>query len=216
MTKPLVIGIAGGTGSGKTTVAKNVAAALPPETLCLIEHDSYYRDRQELSYEERCEVNYDHPDSLDNDLLVDHLGALRDGQRVDVPIYDYKSHLRAEETRPVKPSPVIILEGILVFVDARLRRLLDMKIFVDTDPDIRIMRRIRRDIEDRGRDFASIREQYYRHVRPMHLEFVEPSKRWADLIIPEGGENSVALDLVVDKIRWVLSLAERSEATTQT
>ena len=203
--QPLVIGIAGGTGSGKTTVAKNVAGALPADTLSMIEHDSYYRDRTDLTYEERCQVNYDHPDSLDNDLLVEHLVALRAGEGVEVPIYDYKTHLRLKKSRTLTPTPVIILEGILVFVDARIRRLLDMKIFVDTDPDIRIMRRIRRDIEERGRDFNSIRDQYYRHVRPMHLEHVEPTKRWADLIIPEGGENAVALDIVVGKIRWVLS-----------
>ncbi len=206
--QPLIIGIAGGTGSGKTTVAKNVAGALPEGTMQMIEHDSYYQDRQDLSYEERCEVNYDHPDSLDNDLLVEHLGALRDGQSIEVPIYDYKTHLRLGETRQVSPTPVIILEGILVFVDARIRRLMDMKIFVDTDPDIRIMRRVRRDIEERGRDFNSIRDQYYRHVRPMHIEHVEPTKRWADLIIPEGGENAVALDIVVGKILWVLSKSE--------
>ena len=206
--QPLIIGIAGGTGSGKTTVAKNVAAALPEGTMQMIEHDSYYRDRQDLTYEERCAVNYDHPDSLDSDLLVEHLGALRAGEGIEVPIYDYKTHLREGTTRQMSPTPVIILEGILVFVDARIRRLLDMKIFVDTDPDIRIMRRIRRDIEERGRDFNSIRDQYYRHVRPMHIEHVEPTKRWADLIIPEGGENAVALDIVVGKILWVLSNSE--------
>jgi uridine kinase len=205
MNQPLVIGIAGGTGSGKTTVACKVADALPPGSVLIIEHDAYYRDRRDISFEERSNLNYDHPDALDNDLLVDHLAALRRGQPVELPVYDFKTHLRLEQTRHVDPAPVIILEGILVFVDARLRRLLDIKIFVDTDADIRVIRRIRRDIEERGRDFDSIRQQYYATVRPMHDQFVEPSKRWADLLIPEGGENLVALDLVVGKLLHVLN-----------
>ena len=204
MTQPLIIGIAGGTGSGKTTVARKVAAALPEGSVAIIEHDSYYLDRDNLSYEERCRLNYDHPEALDNELLVEHLGALRKGETVEVPVYDFKTHLRQEKNRDVGPAPVIILEGILVFTDARIRRLLDMKLFVDTAADIRIMRRIRRDIEERGRDFNNIREQYYDTVRPMHDKYVEPSKRWADLIIPEGGENLVALDLLVGKLLHVL------------
>jgi uridine kinase len=200
-----MIGIGGGTGSGKTTVARKVAAGLPAGSVVIIEHDSYYRDRRDLSPEERARLNYDHPDALDNEMFVEHLGALRTGRPVDVPAYDFKIHLRRPETRRVEPAPVVIVEGILVFVDERVRQLLDMKIFVDTDADIRIMRRIRRDIEERGRDFGSIREQYYNTVRPMHLQFVEPSKRWADLIIPEGGENRVALDLLVGKLLYVLS-----------
>jgi len=204
MRRPLMVGVAGGTGSGKTTVAKNLTAGLPRGAVAIIEHDSYYRDRSDLSFEERVKLNYDHPDALDNDLLVQHLTGLRDGKPVDVPLYDFKTHLRREETRRVTPTPVIIVEGILVFVDERIRSLVDMKIFVDTDADIRIMRRIRRDIEDRGRDFASIREQYYETVRPMHQQFVEPSKRWADLIIPEGGQNEVALDMLIGKLLHVL------------
>ena len=204
MTQPLIIGIAGGTGSGKTTVARKVAAALPEDSVAIIEHDSYYLDRQTLSYEERCRLNYDHPDTLDNELLVEHLGTLRSGVAVEMPVYDFKTHLRQPKNRRVEPAPVIILEGILVFTDARIRRLLDMKLFVDTAADLRIMRRIRRDIEERGRDFSNIREQYYETVRPMHLKYVEPSKRWADLIIPEGGENLVALDLLVGKLLHVL------------
>jgi len=203
-TKPLVIGIAGGTGSGKTTVARKVAAGLAPGAVAIVEHDSYYKDRRDLAADDRARLNYDHPDALDNDVLVEHLTALRRGQPVDVPIYDFKTHLRLKRTRRVDPAPVIIVEGILVFVDARVRDLLDVKIFVDTDGDIRIMRRIRRDIEERGRDFASIRDQYYRTVRPMHLEFVEPSKQYADLIIPEGGENRVGLDVVVRRLLQVL------------
>ena len=204
MAQPLIIGIAGGTGSGKTTVARKVAAALPQEAVAIIEHDSYYLAPDNVTFEERCRLNYDHPDSLDNEMLIEHLGLLRSGEAVDVPVYDFKTHLRQQESRRVEATPVIILEGILVFVDARIRRLLDMKLFVDTSADIRIMRRIRRDIEDRGRDFASIREQYYETVRPMHLKYVEPSKRWADLIIPEGGENMVALDMLVGKLLHVL------------
>jgi len=203
--KILLLGIAGGTGSGKTTVARKVAAGLPPKSVVSIEHDAYYKDRSDVPFEERCQLNFDHPDSLDNDLLLHHLAELRAGRPVEVPAYSFKTHSRLAETRHVDPTPVVIVEGILVYVDERIRKLLDMKIFVDTDPDIRIMRRIRRDIEERGRDFGSIREQYYKTVRPMHLQFVEPSKRWADLIIPEGGNNHVALDMVVGKLLHFLS-----------
>ncbi len=205
MIPRLLIGIAGGTGSGKTTVAHKVAAGLPSEAVATIEHDSYYKDRSVVPFEERAKLNYDHPEALDNDLLIEHLKELRAGKAVEVPVYDFKSHARLKESRRLEPAPVMMLEGILVFVDSRIRDLLDMKIFVDTDADIRVMRRIRRDIEERGRDFRSIREQYYETVRPMHLQFVEPSKRWADLIIPEGGENLVALDLLLGKLLHVLS-----------
>lgn len=200
----LVVGIAGGTGSGKTTVARTIAAALPDAGVAMLEFDAYYRDRHDLSPEARAQVNYDHPEALEIELLVEHLDALRSGRQVEVPIYDFKTHRRHTETRRVAPAPVVVVEGILVLVDGRVRERLDMKIFVDTDPDIRVFRRIRRDMEQRGRSFESIREQYYRTVRPMHLQFVEPSKRWADLIIPEGGNNRVALDLIVAKLRSVL------------
>jgi uridine kinase len=203
----LVVGIAGGTGSGKTTVAKTIAGALPEGGVAMIEYDAYYRDRSALSFEDRSALNFDHPDELEAELLVDHLTALRAGHGVDVPIYDFKTHRRREDSRRVEPAKVVIVEGILVFVDPRVRERLDMKIFVDTDPDIRVFRRIRRDMEQRGRTFESIREQYYRTVRPMHLQFVEPSKRWADLIIPEGGNNKVALDLIVSKLERVLARA---------
>lgn len=197
----IVIGIAGGTGSGKTTVAKRICAALPSDKVATIEHDAYYRDRHDLDAEARAIVNFDHPDALETELLVQHLDRLRAGEAVDVPIYDFKSHRRLTESRQVGPTPIVLVEGILVFVDARLRERLDMKLFVDTDADIRIFRRIRRDMEQRGRTFESVREQYYKTVRPMHLEFVEPSKRYADLIIPEGGNNAVALDLILTKLR---------------
>jgi uridine kinase len=201
----LVIGIAGGTGSGKTTVAQRIAAAVPVEAVCILEHDAYYRHRPDLSYEERCELNFDHPESLETELLVEHLRLLRSGETVDIPIYDFTAHVREETSRRVAPTPVIIVEGILTFVDETLRDLFDVKVFVDTDADIRVFRRIRRDIEQRGRDFGSIRDQYYGTVRPMHLQFVEPSKRWADVIIPEGGDNSVGVDLIVGKVRSVLT-----------
>jgi uridine kinase len=201
---PLVVGIAGGTGSGKTTVAKTINAALPSDKVAMIEYDAYYRDRPDLQPEERAQLNFDHPDSLEADLLVEHLSLLKQGERVDLPIYDFKTHRRLQSSRPIDAAPVVIVEGILVFVDPRVRERLDMKIFVDTDADIRVFRRIRRDMEQRGRTFESIRDQYYRTVRPMHLQFVEPSKRWADLIIPEGGNNRVALDLIIAKLRSVL------------
>lgn len=201
MTKsPLVIGIAGGTGSGKTTVAKKLAAAIPADRCALIEHDAYYKDRSDLTLEARAAINYDHPDALDSDLLAEHLRTLRSGEPVDVPIYDFVTHTRSAQTRHIEPAPVIIVEGILVFVETRVRAQFDIKIFVDTDPDIRLIRRIRRDLESRGRTFSSVREQYYSTVRPMHLQFVEPSKRWADLIIPEGGENIVALDVLLGRL----------------
>jgi uridine kinase len=202
--RPLVIGIAGGSGSGKTTVAHRVIRALPPESVAILEHDAYYRDRTDLTYEERCQLNFDHPESLETELLAKHIQMLRSGEPAEVPIYDFKTHRRSETTRPVKPTPILIIEGILVFAEEVLRHQLDLKIFVDTDPDIRAFRRIRRDIEQRGRTFESIREQYYRTVRPMHLQFVEPSKRWADMILPEGGENKVGIEVVIAMVRDAL------------
>lgn len=204
MSRPLIVGIAGGTGSGKTTVARKLAAAMPPGRCVTIEHDAYYRDQSHLSREEREAINYDHPASLESALLAEHLRALRGSRAVDVPIYDFATHTRRPEIRRVEPAPVVIVEGILVFVEAALREQMDVKIFVDTDPDIRLMRRIRRDLEQRGRSFQQVREQYYATVRPMHLQFVEPSKRWADLIVPEGGDNHIAIDLILGKLRHVL------------
>ena len=194
--RPLILGIAGGSGSGKTTIAQRVTAALPASQVTILEHDAYYRDRPDLTYEERCQLNYDHPDALETELLVKHLEALRAGSAVEVPSYDFRTHRRASTVRTIEPTAVIIVEGILVFADDALKRELDIKIYVDTDADIRAFRRIRRDLEQRGRSFESVREQYYRTVRPMHLLFVEPSKRCADVILPEGGDNRVGVELV--------------------
>ncbi|MDP2343742.1 MAG: uridine kinase [Deltaproteobacteria bacterium] len=199
-----VIGIAGGTGSGKTTISRAILNALPKEDVVVLEHDHYYKDRSDLTAEERGLLNFDHPDSLDTALLVEHLRALKAGRTVEVPQYDFRTHARSTQTVRLAPTPVIIVEGILVFVEDALREQLDVKLFVDTDADIRVMRRVRRDIEQRGRSFQSVREQYYRTVRPMHLAFVEPSKRWADLIIPEG-DAKVALDLVTNKLLSVIA-----------
>jgi uridine kinase len=198
--EPIIIGIAGGTGSGKSTVAANIAKGLPEGSCATIDHDAYYRDHPEMDFEERQLLNYDHPDSLENGLLIEHLDALRGGAAVEIPIYDFVTHTRRPERRLVRPSPIIIVEGILIFADEEVRRRLEVKIFVDTDADIRLMRRIRRDMESRGRSFQQVREQYYKTVRPMHLQFVEPSKRYADLIIPEGGNNRVALDMVIGRL----------------
>ena len=214
LVRPLCIGVAGGTGSGKSTIAAKIVEGLPEDTVAILDHDSYYRDSSELPLSAREQLNFDHPDSLETDLLIAHLRALRGGQAIDMPIYDFKTHSRKVMRRRVEPAPFVVVEGILLFVEPALRELLDIKIFVDTDADIRVLRRIRRDLEQRGRSFQSIREQYYKTVRPMHLQFVEPSKRWADLIIPEGGENHVALDLVIGRLRHYLS--DRQEGRPQT
>jgi uridine kinase len=200
MFRPLVVGIAGGTGSGKTTVAQRLAGAMPPERCAMIEHDAYYRDQGHLAPDERAAINYDHPSALESALLAEHLRELRAGRAVEVPIYDFATHTRRRETRPIAPARVILVEGILVFSEPALREQMDIKIFVDTDADIRLMRRVRRDLELRGRTFQSIRDQYYATVRPMHLEYVEPTKRWADLIVPEGGDNHVALDVLLGRL----------------
>jgi uridine kinase len=203
--RPCIVGIAGGTGSGKTTVADKLAQAMPPGRCVTLEHDAYYRDQGHLPAEDRDAINYDHPTTLDSALLARHLGELRRGRAVEVPIYDFATHTRRRETRTVAPARVIIVEGILVFAEPALRDLMDIKIFVDTDPDIRLMRRIRRDLEERGRTFSSVSDQYHATVRPMHLEYVEPSKRWADLIVPEGGDNRVALDVLLGQLWRVVA-----------
>jgi uridine kinase len=204
MIRPYVVGVAGGTGSGKTTVAKRIAEAVPSHLCGVLAHDHYYLDRPDLTYEARCQLNFDHPESLETSLLVEHVKALRCGETIEAPTYDFKEHRRSSVVRKIAPTPIVVVEGILLFTEPELRSEMDLKIFVDTDADIRILRRIRRDMEQRGRSFESIREQYKNTVRPMHLQFVEPSKRWADIIIPEGGKNTVALDLVVSKVRSLL------------
>ena len=199
--RPLLVGVAGGSGSGKTTVARKIVEGLPSSVVSTIQHDAYYRDRPDLDDGARAAVNYDHPDSLETELLVHHLQSLLRGDAVEAPIYDFKRHRRANTTTTVLPSPVIVVEGILVLADRRLREVFDISLFVDTAADIRAFRRIKRDMEERGRTFTSIRAQYYETVRPMHLAFVEPSKRHADLIIPEGGNNTVAVDIILARLR---------------
>ena len=191
----LVIGIAGGTGSGKTTLMKNLITRFSDD-VTVLSHDNYYKRHDELPYEERCKLNYDHPDSFDTPLLVEHLKALRAGQPVKVPIYDYSIHNRTDRTVTVYPAPVIIVEGILIFAEPELCELLDLKVFVDTDADERILRRIIRDVKKRGRTLDSVVQQYRTTVKPMHEAFVEPSKRQADLIVPEGGKNPAALEML--------------------
>lgn len=200
MTVPKIVGIAGGTGSGKTTLARKIREGLG-EASTLIQFDWYYRDLSYLPMKDREDVNFDHPSSLESELLVEHLKMLKNGEGVDVPMYDFKTHSRTAETLHIDPLPVIVVEGILLFCFEPLRDMLDIKIFVDTDADIRAFRRIRRDMRERGRTFDSIRKQYYKTVRPMHLEFVEPSKRYADVIIPEGGSNLIALDLIIERLK---------------
>lgn len=204
-SRPVALGVAGGTGSGKTTVARAILDAVGRERIAYLEQDSYYKDIEWESDEQLRRHNFDHPDALDNDLLVEHLRRLKDGHGVDVPIYDFVHHRRkASETRRAEARPVILLEGILLFAEPDLRELLDFKVYVDTAADIRLIRRLRRDIRDRGRSVDDVLRQYRQTVRPMHLEFVEPSKRWADVIIPEGGENRVALDMVVARVEKIL------------
>lgn len=202
--KPLIIGVAGGTGSGKTTAVRKIMEALGSGDVVVIQHDSYYRDRSYLSPEERACINYDHPDALETDLFADHLELLISGMPAEIPVYDFVTHTRRRETVLVEPASVIVVEGILILADKRLRSLMDIKIFVDTDDDVRFIRRMERDVRERGRSYESVVEQYLSSVKPMHIEFVEPSKRYADIIIPEGGYNSVAIDLVVTKLASLL------------
>lgn len=197
----LIIGISGGTGSGKTTVANRILESVKASEVVFIQQDSYYRNLKDLPLDYRHVANFDHPDALDNDLLVNHIRKLRAGEPVELPIYDFRTHTRANETRPVEPRPIVIVEGILIFADPRLLEQMDIKVFVDTPDDIRFIRRLRRDIDERGRTVESVIEQYVGTVRPMHMQFVEPSKRYADVIIPEGGHNLVSIDLISGKIR---------------
>jgi uridine kinase len=199
--KPLILGIAGGSGSGKSTIAKSIIEALPNGQSVLLQQDHYYRSQSHLPSEERQRVNYDHPDALELELLASHVDALALGESIQRPTYDFTTHDRLPEGIMISPAPVVVIEGILVLADERLRSRFEVKLFVDTDADIRLMRRIRRDLEHRGRTFAQVRAQYYETVRPMHMAFVEPSKRFADIIIPEGGQNQVALDFLMSHVR---------------
>ena len=208
----IVIGVAGGSGSGKTTVSQAILDRVGREHIVYLQHDSYYRDRSDLSLEERARQNYDHPDSLENELLVQHIHALRLDQSVRIPVYDFATHLRSAETRLMEPRPIVLLEGILIFADKSLRELMDVKIFVDTDSDLRFIRRLKRDISERGRTVESVFQQYLDTVRPMHLEFVEPSKRYADVIIPEGGFNTIAIDMVVARVERMLAANDPTPA----
>ena len=201
---PLVIGIAGGSGSGKTTVAQEILQRVGPDRIAFLQHDSYYKDLSGLPPAQKAEVNFDHPNSLETELLIQHIASLRNGKPVEVPIYDFSTHSRTRQTFTVQPRRVILVEGILIFTEATLRDMFDVKIFVDTDSDIRFIRRLERDITERGRTTESVIKQYQSTVRPMHMEFVEPSKRYADVIIPEGGRNAAALDMVVARIEALL------------
>ncbi|WP_026689128.1 uridine kinase [Alteribacter aurantiacus] len=202
--KPIIIGVAGGSGSGKTTVANEVYCQFKDQSIVMIEQDAYYKNQDNLPMEERLKTNYDHPLAFDNDLLLEHLKHLKSSEPINKPVYDYKNHTRSDEVIPVEPRDVIILEGILILEDERLRDMMDIKLFVDTDSDIRIIRRMMRDINERGRTIDSVIDQYTSVVRPMHLQFIEPTKRYADVIVPEGGQNRVAIDLMVTKIKTIL------------
>jgi len=203
---PVVIGIAGGTGSGKTTVANVIVERIGADHIAYLPHDAYYKDLSALPDNQRAQINFDHPDSLDTELFYKHIKHLKNKQSIDMPVYDFKTHSRTDQIRHILPQPVILVEGILIFIEAELRKLFDIKIFVDTDPDIRFIRRLQRDITERGRTTESVIQQYLNTVRPMHLEFVEPSKRYADVIIPEGGLNTVAMDMVVARLDELLRM----------
>lgn len=196
----MIIGICGGTGSGKTTVARRILEAVDRDYVAYLQHDSYYRNLGDMPVELRHQINFDHPDALDNDLFANHIRALRAGEAIEMPLYDFATHTRQPETVRVEPRPILILEGILIFSDAKLRELMDLKIFVDTADDLRFIRRLRRDVSERGRSVELVIKQYLETVRPMHEQFVEPSKRYADVIIPEGGHNAVGIDLISGRI----------------
>ena len=205
LVKPLIIGIAGGTGSGKSTVARKVAEALPDASVAFLEMDAYYRDFRHLTLQQLHHVNWDHPDAFDVELLTEHLGALSRGEPVDMPVYEFATHSRSARTRRIEPADVVVIDGILLLTDPNVRAQCDVKVFVDADPDIRLVRRIRRDTAVRGRTLESVLDQYLTTVQPMHLQFVEPSKRYADVIVPRGGSNTVAIEMIVAKILRRLS-----------
>lgn len=202
---PFVIGVAGGSGSGKTTVSTKIQEVVGKEHIAYLQHDNYYRDQEHLTFDERAKSNYDHPDSLETSLMVEQLRCLRSGNAVEMPLYNFTTHRRMTETRRIAPSHIVLVEGILIFTEPDLRELMDMRIFVDTDADIRFIRRVRRDMNERGRSLDSIISQYVSTVRPMHLEFVEPSKRYADIIVPAGGHNRVAMEMIVSRIHAILA-----------
>lgn len=201
MSQPIILGVAGGSGSGKTTIVREIVQALGPDVISVIHHDSYYCDRSSVPAEERESLNYDHPDALETRLLVRHLEELRAGRAVEVPVYDFSTHTRTERVEHVHPRPIVIVEGILILAERALRELMDIRVFVRTDADLRVIRRIERDVAQRERSLESVVEQYVKTVRPMHLEFVEPSERWAHVIIPEGGHNRVGVEMLIARIR---------------
>lgn len=203
-TLPLVVGIAGPSGSGKTTLAQSILSDIGVDRISFLPHDAYYRDQDTMSFEDRLKTNYDHPDSLETELLIEHIRALKAHNAVAVPVYDFKSYTRSKQTTKVEPRSIVVVEGILIFTEPKLRRLFDVKIFVDADPDICFIRRLQRDITERGRSVESVIGQYLGTVRPSYIDFVEPSKRFADVIIPEGGMNNVALDMVIARLRSLL------------
>ncbi len=215
MQPPVVFGVAGGTGSGKTTVSQAILERVGRQRIAFIQHDSYYKDLSHLSLEARTHVNFDHPESLDNELLVQHLDALCNNQPVEVPEYDFARYNRSGVAQHMQPRPVILVEGILIFGDKALRDRMDIKIYVDTDADLRFIRRLQRDIKDRGRALESVIDQYMHTVRPMHLEFVEPTKRYADIIIPRGGLNAIAIDMVVARIEGMLGAQDGQPSAQQ-
>ena len=207
----ILIGIAGGSGSGKTTLANNLMECFGSDEVSIIRHDNYYKSRSDLTYEERTKLNYDHPDAFDTALLCEHIRLLKEGRSVEMPLYDYSQHNRALEVVVVHPAPVLILEGIMIFAEVELCSLMDIKVFVDTDADVRILRRILRDVKERGRSLDSVITQYLTTVKPMHEQFVEPSKRRADIIIPDGGRNRVALEMLIQRIRSQLAQGHGEE-----
>lgn len=204
MKSPVVIGICGGTGSGKSTITDAIQSEVK-DKITIIPQDSYYKNFGHLPFEERNKINFDHPNTLDNELLIEHIHQLKNNQIIQMPVYDFKTHTRLEKTITKIPTKLIIIEGILIFENVELRNMMDIKIFVDTDADIRILRRIKRDMKERGRDFNSVVDQYHSTVRPMHIEFVEPSKKYAHVIIPEGGQNKIGIDMIVSKIKHIIN-----------